>query len=154
MNKLNKHFTASAVIIKDGKILLIWHNKLNVWLYPGGHIEENENPDDAVIREVKEETNLDVKIIQNPNQNLATNTVKVLHNPYTILEEQIGDVNENHYHIDMVYLCEPINENIKIRETEVKKYKWCTIDDIKEMEMFENLRKLLVDVLENDINNM
>lgn len=38
--ELNKHFTASAIIIKNNKVLLIWHKKLNVWLYPGGHIEK------------------------------------------------------------------------------------------------------------------
>ena len=44
-NDLEKHFTASALIIDNGKVLLLHHKKLGVWLYPGGHIEKNETPD-------------------------------------------------------------------------------------------------------------
>lgn len=52
----------SAVIIKEDKILLI-HRKKNgeeYWVFPGGGVEEGETSDQAIVREVKEETNLDV----------------------------------------------------------------------------------------------
>ena len=38
------------------------HKKLDVWLYPGGHVEDTETPDEALVREVKEETGLDIEI--------------------------------------------------------------------------------------------
>ncbi|MCL5413284.1 MAG: NUDIX hydrolase [Candidatus Marsarchaeota archaeon] len=47
---------AGCVIVNKGKILLLKHKKLGVWLYPGGHIEEGEMPTEAAIREAKEET--------------------------------------------------------------------------------------------------
>ncbi len=53
---------ATAIILKDNKIVLI-HRKRNgeeFWAFPGGSIEENESKEEAVKREVKEETNLDV----------------------------------------------------------------------------------------------
>ena len=53
---------ASAIIVKNAKILLI--HRLNhgreYWVLPGGGVEEGETPEQAVTREVKEETNLDV----------------------------------------------------------------------------------------------
>lgn len=52
----------SAIILKDGKILLI-HRKKNgeeYWVFPGGGVEDTETPEAGIIREVKEETNLDV----------------------------------------------------------------------------------------------
>ncbi|HEX6976852.1 MAG TPA: NUDIX domain-containing protein [Patescibacteria group bacterium] len=54
---------ASAIIIKGGKILLIHRKKdgEEYWVFPGGGIEDNETWDEALIREVKEETALDVK---------------------------------------------------------------------------------------------
>lgn len=52
----------SAVILKDNKILLM-HRKKNgeeYWVFPGGGVEDTETAEEGIIREVKEETNLDV----------------------------------------------------------------------------------------------
>lgn len=53
---------ASAIIIQDNKLLLI--HRLNhgqeYYVLPGGGIDAGETAEQAVIREVKEETNLDV----------------------------------------------------------------------------------------------
>ena len=56
------HRSVAAVIKKDGKILMM--DRVNFpfgWACPAGHIEENEDPEEALKREVNEETNLDVK---------------------------------------------------------------------------------------------
>jgi len=56
------HRSVAAVIKKDGKILML--NRVNFpfgWACPAGHVEEGENPKMAMIREVKEETGIDVK---------------------------------------------------------------------------------------------
>ena len=71
MNNIIKHFTSSALIVHNEKVLLVYHKKLDVWLYPGGHVEENENPDETLVREVKEETGLEVEIISNKDELLA-----------------------------------------------------------------------------------
>lgn len=55
-------FTASAFLIHNDKVLLIKHKKLNMWLGPGGHIDENELPHLAAEREFFEETGLRVKV--------------------------------------------------------------------------------------------
>ena len=53
----------SGYIFHNDKVLLIHHAKLDKWLPVGGHIDENETPDQALRREVKEETNLDIEIL-------------------------------------------------------------------------------------------
>ena len=55
---------AAAIVIKDGKILLMHRKKNNIEYHaiPGGHIESGESPEIAAIRELKEETNLDAEI--------------------------------------------------------------------------------------------
>ncbi|AKM81133.1 MAG: hypothetical protein UT13_C0001G0172 [Candidatus Pacebacteria bacterium GW2011_GWF2_38_9] len=55
-------FTASVFLIHNDKVLLIKHKKLNMWLGPGGHIDENELPHLAAEREFFEETGLRVKV--------------------------------------------------------------------------------------------
>ena len=60
-----KHFCASAFVInpKDKKILLVKHADYDKWLQPGGHIEEDETPEEAAIREVYEETGIKITLL-------------------------------------------------------------------------------------------
>jgi 8-oxo-dGTP diphosphatase len=57
---------ATALIIKDGSILMIhrFRDGEDYYVLPGGGVEEGEKPEEAVLREVKEETTLDVKLIK------------------------------------------------------------------------------------------
>ena len=56
--------TVGTCIINEDKILFVSHTKLNLWLFPGGHIEANETPDQAALREAMEETGLDVEFLE------------------------------------------------------------------------------------------
>ncbi len=61
-NGKEMHYSAGAILKKDGKYLLV--DRLNPPLgFAGlaGHIEDGETPEQALFREVKEESNLDVK---------------------------------------------------------------------------------------------
>jgi len=58
---------AQALIIDNGQVLLAKHHDLTIdeiyWCMPGGGVEAGETPEQAAIRELKEETNLDIRII-------------------------------------------------------------------------------------------
>ena len=49
-----RHFTATTFIVFQEGIFLHWHKKIEKWLPPGGHIDSNEDPVTAALREVKE----------------------------------------------------------------------------------------------------
>jgi len=55
-----------AVIVRDGKILCAQRNAEkslpNLWEFPGGKIEENETPKQALAREIKEEMQCEVEV--------------------------------------------------------------------------------------------
>jgi len=51
----------NAIVVRDNKILLIKREDLKIWALPGGLVEEKESLKKAIIREVKEETNIDIK---------------------------------------------------------------------------------------------
>jgi 8-oxo-dGTP pyrophosphatase MutT (NUDIX family) len=58
---LSFRLAAYAVCIEDGRVLLA-HHVSNNWTLPGGRVEHAEDPFDAVIREVAEETGCDAMI--------------------------------------------------------------------------------------------
>jgi len=55
---------ACAAILNDDKILMVCHKtpSRTYWTFPGGGVNVNETLEQTVVREVKEETGLDVKI--------------------------------------------------------------------------------------------
>ena len=56
-------FTVAIFVVHDGKILLIHHRQLDKWLPLGGHVELDEDPEQAALREAKEESGLDVELL-------------------------------------------------------------------------------------------
>ncbi len=54
----------TAYVVKDDKFLLLKrNNEPCIWAPPGGRLEEDENPEEGLKREIKEETNFDIEII-------------------------------------------------------------------------------------------
>jgi 8-oxo-dGTP diphosphatase len=63
-NTANKRHTGRAIVIKDNHILLLerWRDNLHYFSIPGGGIEQGENAAETAVREVKEETDVDITI--------------------------------------------------------------------------------------------
>jgi 8-oxo-dGTP pyrophosphatase MutT (NUDIX family) len=51
-------FTAETFIVYKNKVLLRLHDKYKFWASVGGHIELHEDPNEAAVREAKEEVGL------------------------------------------------------------------------------------------------
>lgn len=107
---------AGACIFKYNKILLVQtrpdHREPLKWAMPGGHGNPGETPTEIAVREVKEETNLDIKITGLSVCALATasNGTEFLISLFTAI---------------------PLNpDQIKFQESEVHAMSWATKDDI------------------------
>ena len=98
----DRHFTVAVFVAWEGRILLHRHRKLYMWLPPGGHIEENELPDDAAVREVLEETGLRVELVGDRREDVSDPVQ--LHRPAGVQLENIGP---GHQHIDLIYFAKP-----------------------------------------------
>jgi|TARA_B110000263_G_C15237745_1_gene477834 8-oxo-dGTP pyrophosphatase MutT (NUDIX family) len=104
---MNKHFTSTGYVIYQNQVLLHRHKKINQLLPPGGHLELNETPVDAVLREVKEETGLDVELIFDKTT-VSFSYPLHIPTPEIILLEDIQDPETGfHQHIDFIYFCIP-----------------------------------------------
>ena len=100
-----RHFTATGFVINGDATLLHWHHRVQAWLPPGGHVEPDEDPVQAVLREVKEETGFDVELV--PTQQIPhISNLDQVPPPRTILIEDVYDQKVGaHQHIDMIYFC-------------------------------------------------
>ncbi len=124
-----KEFVVEGYVIKNGKILLMHHKKLDLWLPPGGHMEQNELPEESLKREIKEETGLEVSIdntIKYPNEF----NVKLIGLPNHI---QVENIKNDHYHIDLVYICRVIGGEL-LKNEESKKLQFFSIDEIENLD--------------------
>ena len=130
---MRREFVATGYIVKDKRVLLIDHPKLGIWLPVGGHIEEDELPDEACIREIKEETGLDVTIITETHSGGENERVKVLATPCHVQLEEVGD----HQHIDIKYVCKMVGGEFKL-EDKIKRAQWFSEEDLDKSEELTN----------------
>lgn len=140
-----RHFTATGIILsRDDKVLLIEHRKLGCWLCPGGHMEPGEDPAQAVLREVAEETGLTCEIISRPRFSHPGTTVLPV--PFTICVYDVpadGTIGP-HQHIDMLYALRPATGLLAPQSSEVSRCEWVPLADIDEWDTTPELPSLIV----------
>src|SRR3989344_4844314 len=120
--------TVAGCVIHNGKALLIKHKKLGLWLFPGGHIEKDETPDDAVLREIREEVSVSVRLVQKEHA-LAHGEIKALATPFYVNLHSVGD----HNHVGFYYLCAILHGalgDVQIND-EVTEFRCLTLDEIQ-----------------------
>jgi len=106
---MEKHFTVTGFVVHEGKTLLLWHPLMQGWAPPGGHVEPNEDPQEAVLREIREETGLEVCPMP-IDQSLGIDYPRDLPAPVTILLENSFETGERHQHVDFIYFCTLLGE--------------------------------------------
>jgi ADP-ribose pyrophosphatase YjhB (NUDIX family) len=101
---MRRHFTVTGFVVREDRTALHWH-RLGMWLPPGGHVETDEDPVQAVFREVAEETGLSVEILP-PGTPFEYPDPPQLPAPVAMAIYDIpGDSHEAapHQHIDFIY---------------------------------------------------
>lgn len=106
---MERHFTVTGYVVHNGRTLLHWHRKLQMWLPPGGHIEPDEDEIQTVLREVEEETGLVVRIIPQPLPVGGFDAPGQLPPPVAVLVEDIDEPGRSHQHIDHIYFTTPVD---------------------------------------------
>ena len=97
-------FTVAIFVVHNGKILLIHHRKLDKWLPLGGHIVLDEDPEQAALREAKEESGLEVELLGERPPTTSPGT-RALIAPRFL---DIHRISETHEHIGMIYWARPL----------------------------------------------
>lgn len=127
---MRAHFTSTTFVVHQGRTLLHWHAKVQQWMPPGGHVNPNEDPVAAALREVREETGLSVAILPT-SASYKFDEPTQLPPPVTILVENVEDEGGAHHHIDFIYFARPL-EGEALRPTpEADSWTWVDADQIE-----------------------
>lgn len=102
---VTRDFTATTFVVWRGGVLLHRHRKLGRWFPPGGHIEPNEVPDEAAVREVFEESGVRVALLG--ERALPLREPRQLVRPRGV---QLETIAPGHEHIDLIYFAKPLND--------------------------------------------
>lgn len=122
---MEKEKSCGAIVInKNNKILLVHHNAGH-WDFPKGHIENRETEEQTAIREVKEETNIDI-IINNKYRYTTS---------YSPKENVMKEV--------VYFLAQNIDEDKTPQLEEVSEVKWFTFEEAMNTITYENSKEIL-----------
>jgi len=124
-------FTVEVFVVYKNKVLLREHDKYKFWLSVGGHIELDEDPNQAAIREVKEEVGLDVELVNDllPFK-MKTEEYQELIPPKFANRHNISDAHE---HVTFTYFGKVKSDNI-IPEKKDDTWKWFSKEELDKNE--------------------
>lgn len=128
-SNFNGHVTASALIINSkNEVLVLWHNKLQKFLQPGGHLESVDNTlIDSSLREMEEESGISDGILhawcRGENCPIMVDTHLI---PENVKKNELA-----HYHHDFMFIFYTDSEKITLDENEVSDFKWIPINDVR-----------------------
>ena len=118
------HRTRLGVI----KILLVKNHNGKCWTFPKGHVEQNETEQQTAIREIKEETGLDV-VIEPGFRRTST------YRPFGKTKKQV-----------VFFLAKADESAVSVQKSEIDYYLWATLDEAMHICKYDNDTKILREV--------
>ena len=135
---------AEVFCVFQNTVLFRLHEKYGIWLPPGGHVELNETPEEAAVREVKEETGLDVTL-WNGGTEISVDGPKIFSGSRELLLPSfmnVHSVSPEHRHISMVYFGMVTTDNVVQPNTHEKTTtRWLTAEQVRTDKLIAPLLK-------------
>jgi len=123
-------FTVAIFVVHEGRVLLVHHRKLDKWLPLGGHIELDEDPEQAALREAREESGFEVELLGERPPTTEPGT-RALIAPRFL---DIHRINETHEHIGMIYWARPKGGQLSLAAAEHHDIRWCSAADLDQLQ--------------------
>ena len=111
-----------------------------MWLPPGGHVDQDELPDDAAVREVLEETGVHIRLVGEHQESRSPNEPTLLTRPEAI---QLENIRPDHQHIDLIYFGVLANDAYSevTESAESEKAGWFQISELEQLGVHSEVRK-------------
>ncbi len=119
-------FTSAIFVVEAGRVLLVHHRKLNHWLPLGGHIELDEEPETAALREAFEESGLEVELLGERPPTTGPGTRALIAPRFM----DIHRISEIHEHIGLIYFARPKGGKLTLAPAEHYDIRWCSAADL------------------------
>jgi len=138
--EIAREFLSTVFVVRNGKVLMTWNNKVNNWIPIGGHIEPNELPCSSVIREAKEESGLDIEVVSPFDNSKSANLVQPIH-------IHLDNIKEDHKHINLIYFgIVKAGECFEI-DDEGKELRWFSKEELEKEDLLENVKEWATEAL-------
>lgn len=146
-----RHFTATVYLVHDGATALHEHPGLGIRLPPGGHIDRDELPHEAALREAREETGLDPTLLTD-HAAIASETSRSIPRPRHLM---LADVNRygdqvGHQHIDHVFFATVDSRDLDpaAGEEPPAAWDWYTPEELRAAAVDSDVRDLGIEAVE------
>mgnify|MGYP000960091486 FL=1 len=136
--KIRPRVRVAGILIEDDRILLIEHTKNNrkYWLVPGGGVDWGESAAEALIREFKEETSLDIEVEK-----------------FLFISETIAPDKQKHV-INLYFKIKKAENSsniMKLGEEEIlTDLRFIPEDEIKNIRLYPNIKEKLIKLLNKE----
>lgn len=124
--------TVCIFVVHEQRVLVVHHKKLGKWLPLGGHVELDEDPETAALREAREESGLDVELLGDRPPTSEPGTRALIAPRYM----DIHRISDTHEHIGLIYFARPKNANASaiLAPEEHHGIRWCTEAELAALE--------------------
>jgi 8-oxo-dGTP pyrophosphatase MutT (NUDIX family) len=119
-------FTVAVFVVHAGRVLLAHHRRLDRWLPLGGHIKLDEDPEQAALREVREESGLDIELLGERPPTTGHGT-RALIAPRFL---DIHRITDTHEHIGLIYWARPRGGELTLADAEHHQIRWLAGDEL------------------------
>lgn len=131
-------FVVGTYVVRDGRVLLMFHDALRRWVPPGGRIDvaRGELPHEAAIRKTAEETGLAIEFVPH-NTDVAVEDGLASAVPQPLLVQVIDRPDEDYF--DFAYVGTTTDEKVDINYDRARAFHWFTVDDLARYPLAEHV---------------
>jgi 8-oxo-dGTP diphosphatase len=120
-------FVIAAYVVFNGRALLVYHPRYEMWTPVGGHVELDEDPEQTLIREVREEAGLEVDFL-NTKPKIVFPGTKYIHAPQYI---DVHEANPPHKHIALTYFLRAKSGD-SVKSDEHTQMRWFSLEELED----------------------
>lgn len=114
-------FAVCVFVVHSGRVLLVHHKQLNRWLPVGGHVELDEDPEQAAIRETREECGLEIALLGTRQPCLSPNSKPLIAPRFM----DIHRISDTHQHVGLIYFATASSDATRLATNEHLDIRWC-----------------------------
>lgn len=113
INYLYDYTITAFIVSPDHKVLLVEHPRYGKWIPVGGHIELNEDPEEALYREIKEETGFKNIEVMSDKPTVHSEGTKYILTPNYV---DVHEANSPHKHISFTYFLKAMDRDYRLSD--------------------------------------